>query len=76
MTRRASEAAERVPNLPVLEEREQVQHVGLLLITSDRAWPAPSTHRSTAPATAARARSRLRARASLVRHRPPRRVHP
>jgi F-type H+-transporting ATPase subunit gamma len=36
MTRRASEAAERVPNLPVLEEREQVQHVGLLLITSDR----------------------------------------
>ncbi len=36
MTRRASEAAERVPNLPVLEEREQVEHVGLLLITSDR----------------------------------------
>jgi F-type H+-transporting ATPase subunit gamma len=36
MTRRASEAADRVPNLPVLEEREQVQHVGLLLITSDR----------------------------------------
>ena len=36
MTRRASEAAERVPNLPVLEEREQVNHVGLLLITSDR----------------------------------------
>jgi F-type H+-transporting ATPase subunit gamma len=36
MTRRASEAADRVPNLPVLEEREQVQNVGLLLITSDR----------------------------------------
>jgi F-type H+-transporting ATPase subunit gamma len=36
MTRRASEAAERVPNLPVLEEREQVNNVGLLLITSDR----------------------------------------
>ncbi len=36
MTRRASEAADRIPNLPVLEEREQVQHVGLLLITSDR----------------------------------------
>jgi len=36
MTRRAAEAAERVPNLPVLEEREQVNNVGLLLITSDR----------------------------------------
>jgi F-type H+-transporting ATPase subunit gamma len=36
MTRRAAEAAEHVPNLPVLEEREQVNHVGLLLITSDR----------------------------------------
>jgi F-type H+-transporting ATPase subunit gamma len=36
MTRRASEAAERVPNLPVLEERERVENVGLLLITSDR----------------------------------------
>ncbi|HEY1597170.1 MAG TPA: ATP synthase F1 subunit gamma [Thermoleophilaceae bacterium] len=36
MTRRASEAAQNVPNMPVLEEREQVNHVGLLLITSDR----------------------------------------
>ncbi len=36
MTRRAAEAAERIPNLPVLEEREQVKNVGLLLITSDR----------------------------------------
>src|ERR687887_1784302 len=36
MTRRASEAAERIPNLPVLQEREQVETVGLLLITSDR----------------------------------------
>src|SRR5437763_8071061 len=36
MTRRASEAAETIPNLPVLQERENVQHVGLLLITSDR----------------------------------------
>jgi F-type H+-transporting ATPase subunit gamma len=36
MTRRASEAAQNVPNMPVLEEREQIQHVGLLLITSDR----------------------------------------
>jgi F-type H+-transporting ATPase subunit gamma len=36
MTRRASEAAESIPNLPVLQEREKVEHVGLLLITSDR----------------------------------------
>jgi F-type H+-transporting ATPase subunit gamma len=36
MTRRASEAAERIPNLPVLQEREQVNRIGLLLITSDR----------------------------------------
>jgi F-type H+-transporting ATPase subunit gamma len=36
MTRRASEAAERIPNLPVLQERERVENVGLLLITSDR----------------------------------------
>ncbi|SRR5581483_8443890 len=36
MTRRAAEAAERIPNLPVLQEREQVNRVGLLLITSDR----------------------------------------
>src|ERR1044072_5325379 len=36
MTRRAAEAAESIPNLPVLQERENVQNIGLLLITSDR----------------------------------------
>ena len=36
MTRRASEAAERIPNLPVLQEREQINRIGLLLVTSDR----------------------------------------
>ena len=36
MTRRASEAAERIPNLPVLQEHEQVNHIALLLVTSDR----------------------------------------
>jgi F-type H+-transporting ATPase subunit gamma len=36
MTRRASEAAERIPNLPVLQEREQIDKIALLLITSDR----------------------------------------
>jgi F-type H+-transporting ATPase subunit gamma len=36
MTRRASEAAESIPHLPVLIEHEQVNHIGLLLVTSDR----------------------------------------
>src|SRR4051794_1939361 len=36
MTRRASEAAQSIPNLPVLQEHEQVNNVGLLLVTSDR----------------------------------------
>jgi len=36
MTRRASEAAENIPRLPILHEHENVQTVGLLLITSDR----------------------------------------
>jgi F-type H+-transporting ATPase subunit gamma len=36
MTRRASEAAESIPNLPVLVEHEQVNNIGLLLVTSDR----------------------------------------
>jgi F-type H+-transporting ATPase subunit gamma len=36
MTRRASEAAESIPNLPVLQEREQINTIGLLLVTSDR----------------------------------------
>src|SRR3954464_13739100 len=35
-TRRASEAAQSIPNLPVLQEHEQVNNVGLLLVTSDR----------------------------------------
>ena len=36
MTRRASEAAESVPSIPLLKERETVQTVGLLLVTGDR----------------------------------------
>jgi|SRR5215211_1773562 len=36
MTRRASEAAESVPSIPLLQERENVQTVGLLLVTGDR----------------------------------------
>jgi F-type H+-transporting ATPase subunit gamma len=36
MTRRAAEAADRIPNLPVLQEHDPVKNVGLLLVTSDR----------------------------------------
>jgi F-type H+-transporting ATPase subunit gamma len=36
MTRQASEAAENIPNLPILREREEVGSVGMLLVTSDR----------------------------------------
>jgi F-type H+-transporting ATPase subunit gamma len=41
MTRRASEAAESIPNLPILQERENVSKVGLLLVTGDRGLAGP-----------------------------------
>jgi F-type H+-transporting ATPase subunit gamma len=36
MTRLAAEAAENIPNLPILRERDEVSKVGMLLVTSDR----------------------------------------
>jgi F-type H+-transporting ATPase subunit gamma len=36
MTRHAAEAAQNIPNVPILLEREDVSNVGLLLVTSDR----------------------------------------
>jgi F-type H+-transporting ATPase subunit gamma len=36
MTRHAAEAAENLPNVPILQERESIAKVGLLLVTSDR----------------------------------------
>jgi F-type H+-transporting ATPase subunit gamma len=36
MTRQAAEAAGNVPSLPILNEHESVNHVGLLLVTGDR----------------------------------------
>src|SRR3954467_6843801 len=36
MTRRATEAAENIPNLPLLQEHENVENVGFLLVTGDR----------------------------------------
>ena len=36
MTQRAVEAAERLPDLPLLEEHDSIDRVGLLLVTGDR----------------------------------------
>jgi F-type H+-transporting ATPase subunit gamma len=36
MTRRATEAAENIPSLPLLQEHENVERVGFLLVTGDR----------------------------------------
>ena len=36
MTRQAAEAAQNVPNLPILQEHDNVSNVGILLVTGDR----------------------------------------
>lgn len=36
MTRQAAEAAGNIPNLPILQEHEEVKTVGILLVTGDR----------------------------------------
>src|SRR5918999_1634461 len=41
MTSRASQAAENIPNLPILEEKENVHTVGILLVTGDRGLAGP-----------------------------------
>ena len=41
MTSRASKAAENIPNLPILQEKESVNTVGILLVTGDRGLAGP-----------------------------------
>jgi F-type H+-transporting ATPase subunit gamma len=41
MTARAAQAAENIPNLPILQEKDQVNTVGILLITGDRGLAGP-----------------------------------
>ena len=41
MTSRASQAADNIPNLPILQEKETVQTVGILLVTGDRGLAGP-----------------------------------
>ena len=36
MTRRAVEAAENIPNMPLLEDRENVRRLGIIAVTADR----------------------------------------
>jgi F-type H+-transporting ATPase subunit gamma len=36
MTRHAAEATENIPHMPILREREDVNRIGMLLVTSDR----------------------------------------
>jgi F-type H+-transporting ATPase subunit gamma len=36
MTRHAAEAAENIPHMPILREREEISRIGMLLVTSDR----------------------------------------
>jgi F-type H+-transporting ATPase subunit gamma len=41
MTARASQAADNIPNLPILQERENVETVGVLIVTGDRGLAGP-----------------------------------
>jgi F-type H+-transporting ATPase subunit gamma len=41
MTSRASQAAENIPSLPILEEKDEVRRVGILLVTGDRGLAGP-----------------------------------
>ncbi len=41
MTSRASQAAENIPSLPILEEKDEIRRVGLLLVTGDRGLAGP-----------------------------------
>jgi F-type H+-transporting ATPase subunit gamma len=36
MTRQAAEAAENIPSLPILRERDEINKIGMFLVTSDR----------------------------------------
>src|ERR687894_44461 len=41
MTARASQAADNIPNLPILEEKDEVKTVGILIVTGDRGLAGP-----------------------------------
>jgi F-type H+-transporting ATPase subunit gamma len=41
MTSRAAQAAENIPSLPILEEKDSIQTVGIHLVTGDRGLAGP-----------------------------------
>ncbi len=41
MTARASQAADNIPNLPILQEKDKVETIGILIITGDRGLAGP-----------------------------------
>ncbi len=72
MTRQAAEAAQNVPNLPILQEHESVSNVGILLVTGDRGLA--GAFNSQIVRAGIRAAGELDGRRRVVRVRAPRRV--
>ena len=72
MTREAAEAAQNVPNLPVLNEHDSEDTMGLMLVTGDRGLA--GAFNSQIVRAGIRADARLRRRGRLVRLRAPRRL--
>ena len=60
MTRHAAEAAENIPSLPILQEHENDQNVGILLVTSDRGLAGAFNSQIVRAGVARRRRARAR----------------
>ncbi len=75
MTRRASEAADNMPSLPILQEKEEVKTVALHLVTGDRGLAGPFNSQIIRAGNRRAARAEGRGQGgALVRVRAPRRV--
>ena len=75
MTARASQAAENIPSLPILQEREQVSTVGILLVTGDRGLAGPFNSQIIRAGNRRARRAAHRGQGgALVRRRAPRRL--
>ena len=72
MTRQAAEAAQNVPNLPILQEHDSVSNVGMLLVTGDRGLA--GAFNSQIVRAGIRAASDVDGDVAVVRLRAPRRV--
>ncbi len=75
MTRQAAEAAGDIPQLPILNEHENEQRVGLLLVTGDRGLAGAFNSQIIRAGVRAGDEHRVRGQGGpLLRLRPPRRV--